>query len=258
MTNKPDPTITLAGDLSGSVTLTDLGNDTLTATVADNSHNHTIANVTGLQTALDDKLLATAYTAEDVLTKIKTVDGIGSGLDADTLDAQQGSYYLDFTNFTNKPDPTITLAGDLTGSVTLTDLGNATLTVSLASSVSPMPTITNLNADKLDNYHASESASASTVVVRNSASNIFVKTVFIGDMVSLPVNSTTTKVTISPATDQDTGINFPSSGVIEFVSNSSVRARVHSTGLDVVDGDLKVKNWTIKENTDGSLGFYYE
>jgi hypothetical protein len=50
-----DPTITLAGDLSGSVTLTNLGNGTLTATVADDSHNHVIGNVDGLQAALDLK-----------------------------------------------------------------------------------------------------------------------------------------------------------------------------------------------------------
>jgi hypothetical protein len=50
-----DPVITLAGDLSGSVTLTNLGNGTLTATVADDSHNHTVANVDGLQAALDLK-----------------------------------------------------------------------------------------------------------------------------------------------------------------------------------------------------------
>lgn len=30
-------------------------------------------------------------------------DGSGSGLDADLLDGQQGSYYLDYTNLTNKP-----------------------------------------------------------------------------------------------------------------------------------------------------------
>ena len=30
-------------------------------------------------------------------------DGAGSGLDADTLDGQQGSYYLDYNNFTNTP-----------------------------------------------------------------------------------------------------------------------------------------------------------
>jgi hypothetical protein len=54
VTNKPDPTITLAGDLSGSVTLTDLGSGTLTATVLDDSHNHVISNIDGLQTELDN------------------------------------------------------------------------------------------------------------------------------------------------------------------------------------------------------------
>jgi hypothetical protein len=54
VTNKPDPKITLAGDLSGSVTLTNLGNATLTASVADDSHNHVIANIDGLQTELDN------------------------------------------------------------------------------------------------------------------------------------------------------------------------------------------------------------
>ena len=49
------PTITLAGDASGSVTLTNLGNGTLTVTVNDDSHNHTIANVDNLQTTLDGK-----------------------------------------------------------------------------------------------------------------------------------------------------------------------------------------------------------
>lgn len=55
VTNKPDPTLTLTGDVSGTATFTNLGNVTLTATVADNSHNHIISNIDGLQTALDDK-----------------------------------------------------------------------------------------------------------------------------------------------------------------------------------------------------------
>lgn len=38
-------------------------------------------------------LLAVAYTAADVLAKLLTVDGAGSGVDADLLDGQQGSYY---------------------------------------------------------------------------------------------------------------------------------------------------------------------
>lgn len=46
-----------------------------------------------IQTQLDAKLASSSYTAADVLTKIKTVDGASSGLDADLLDGQQGTYY---------------------------------------------------------------------------------------------------------------------------------------------------------------------
>jgi hypothetical protein len=60
-------------------------------------------------------------------------DGAGTGLDADLLDGQQGSYYLDWTNVTNKPDPTITLAGAVTGAATMTDLGNITITTTATS-----------------------------------------------------------------------------------------------------------------------------
>ena len=37
-----------------------------------------------------------------ILTALKTIDGIGSGLDADLLDGREGDYYLDFNNLTNK------------------------------------------------------------------------------------------------------------------------------------------------------------
>ena len=68
-----DPTITLSGDASGSATLTNLASATLSVTVADDSHNHVISNVDGLQSALDGKLstsgnAATATTAGTVTT----------------------------------------------------------------------------------------------------------------------------------------------------------------------------------------------
>jgi hypothetical protein len=47
-------TLTLNGDVSGSVSWDGSANATLTVTVADDSHNHTIANIDGLQTALDN------------------------------------------------------------------------------------------------------------------------------------------------------------------------------------------------------------
>ena len=219
-TNKPDPTITLAGDVTGSVTLTDLGNGTITTdisasgvtaaqygsatsipiiTIADDGRitaastasvagisstgwitanntyqiitgdgsqydanisqfdanvdfgagidvtgNITVTgNVDGRDIAADGTKLdgievgATAdQTASEILTAIKTVDGASSGLDADLLDGQEGSHYLDFGNFTNLPDPQVgvTLTGKVTGSgtTTLTDLGNGTISITTA------------------------------------------------------------------------------------------------------------------------------
>jgi hypothetical protein len=61
-----DPTLTLAGDASGSATFTNLGNATLTVTIADDSHNHTIANVDGLQAELDGKLTAGATSGNGI------------------------------------------------------------------------------------------------------------------------------------------------------------------------------------------------
>lgn len=48
-------TISLGGDLSGSASFDGTANITITATVADDSHSHVIANVDGLQAALDGK-----------------------------------------------------------------------------------------------------------------------------------------------------------------------------------------------------------
>lgn len=47
-----------------------------------------------------EKLAASGYTAADVLTKLLTVDGSGSGLDADMFDGQSSAYFLDRANHT--------------------------------------------------------------------------------------------------------------------------------------------------------------
>lgn len=63
-------TITLSGDVSGSVSFNGSKDVTITTTVADDSHNHTIANVDGLQTALDGK--ETSGAAATALTNAKS------------------------------------------------------------------------------------------------------------------------------------------------------------------------------------------
>lgn len=174
-------TITLSGDVSGS------GTNSIVVTVADDSHNHVISNVDGLQAALDGKVddsqvltnvpsgavfTDTTYsvgngglteinftsalnsklagieagatadqTASEILTAIKTVDGSGSGLDADLLDGQQGSYYAAVSSLSNYLPLT---GGTLTGNLIVDINGTA------AGLVINSNTGTNPNAATID------------------------------------------------------------------------------------------------------------
>ena len=97
------------------------------------------SNFSNLNTEVGTKLDASAYTAADVLTKVKTVDGTGSGLDADLLDGLE-------TSSSNSGDTVVTrdssgdfaanvitaasfvgpVTGNVTGNLTGTVTGNAT------------------------------------------------------------------------------------------------------------------------------------
>ena len=70
-------TISLGGDVTGSTTFDGSGNVTITATVKDDSHNHTIANIDNLQSTLDGKLNTSGTAAK------ATADASGQNI-ADT------------------------------------------------------------------------------------------------------------------------------------------------------------------------------
>lgn len=220
----PSPEITLAGDLSGSVTLTELGNGTLTATVAANSvalgadttgnyvadisqgsgitvthtpgegSTATIAHadtssaanltatsrtyVTGLTfdtfghvtsyTTGSETVTNTTYsisaetvasganlrlTGSDATTdNVSIIGGTNvtvSRTDENTITISANDTSVDWSEIQNKPDPVITLAGDLSGSVTLTDLTSGTLTATIAANSVALGT------DTTGNYVAS-------------------------------------------------------------------------------------------------------
>jgi hypothetical protein len=56
-------------------------------------------------TAFVTGAVSTSTTAAAILTKLLTVDGAGSNLDADLLDGQHGAYYLDLSHSTNVLPP---------------------------------------------------------------------------------------------------------------------------------------------------------
>ena len=60
-----DFSITLTGDVTGTGTVTNMGNVSFATVVGDDSHNHTIANVDGLQDALDGKQSAGSFVTTD-------------------------------------------------------------------------------------------------------------------------------------------------------------------------------------------------
>ena len=94
--------ITLGGDASGNVSIDGSQNVTLSVTVSDDSHNHTITNVDGLQTALDAKVddsqVLTNVPAGAVFTDtvythptshpISFITGLQTALDAKVDDSQ--------------------------------------------------------------------------------------------------------------------------------------------------------------------------
>ena len=81
-------TISLTGDVTGSTSFEGSADVSISATIADDSHNHVISNVDGLQTALDAK----APTASPTFTGTVT-----SG-DIDITNSQNGETNLDITN----------------------------------------------------------------------------------------------------------------------------------------------------------------
>jgi hypothetical protein len=112
--NVGDFTLTLDGDVSGSGTVTNLGNATITTTVADNSHNHVSTNITDFEEAVQDAAQAMITAATHAGLSVSYNDLLNT---------------LTF----NVNDPVITIAGDATGSATMTNLGDTTITVDLSN-----------------------------------------------------------------------------------------------------------------------------
>jgi hypothetical protein len=90
-------TITLSGDASGS------GTTAITVTVADDSHNHIIGNVDGLQTALDAK--STASKTETLTNKTFDVEGTGNSVsNIDVANLKAGVLDTDISSVSGSDD----------------------------------------------------------------------------------------------------------------------------------------------------------
>ena len=108
-------TIALGGDVTGSASFNGGSNVTITATVADDSHNHVISNVDGLQTALDGKAALAGSTGQAF--SASTLNATTVDLGDWTVTESAGVLYFK-TNGVNK------MKLDASGNLTVT--GNVT------------------------------------------------------------------------------------------------------------------------------------
>ena len=110
-----DPRIVLAGDCTGDVTLTNLNSQdyTLTVTVLDDSHNHVVGNIDGIQEYIFD-------TVGSMVDPTNTEAGI-------TVSHDDAANKLNF----DVNDFTLTFDGDVAGSGIISNLGSKTITLTV-------------------------------------------------------------------------------------------------------------------------------
>ena len=114
--NVNDPTITLTGDVTGSATMTNLGNVSISTAVGNDSHSHSWGNITSKPSTFTP----TTENVQDIVGAMFS-GNTETGLSATYQDGD-GTIDLVLTK-----DPVITLTGDVTGSGTMTNLGNVTI-----------------------------------------------------------------------------------------------------------------------------------
>jgi hypothetical protein len=148
-----DITLTLDGDVTGSATFNNLGNATLTAAVVDDSHNHIISNVDGLQAALD-AIEDLSDSTSNISTTGYVEAGRGGGAAALGTNDGYGNSNLTFNHRSGIPDQDGN-AGRIQCNVDATS--NAAITLGVLSNVT-----SGVTADVTDVLTVSESGITSS------------------------------------------------------------------------------------------------
>ena len=212
------------------------GNHASAFAASGHTHSNATTLAAGFMSSTDKTKLdgieagATAdQTATEILTAIKTVDGAGSGLDADLLDGQNGAYYTGYTdtaiaNLVAAAPTTLDTLNELAAA--LGDDPNFATTVSTqigtklnASSYTAADVLTKiktvdgassgLDADLLDGNHASAFSLASHNHTLDSLSNTTITSIAAGEILkwngTVWINNTLAEAGIQPAGSYLTG-----------------------------------------------------
>ena len=213
-------------------------------------------NFSNLNVDVLSKLEASLYTAADVLTKIKTLDGPGSGLDADSVDGYStdtantvstivrrdinGDFYAGTVNAT-------TFIGNVTGTVTGNLIGNVSGNAATASTTAFATTVvTNANLTG----GVTSIGNAATVVTNANLT---------GDATSIGNATTVVKINGTTLSGLATGIlkNTTSTGVPSIaVAGDFPTLNQNTSGSAASSGSVVTTNFSIVQS-GGKLYFKY-
>jgi hypothetical protein len=212
-------------------------------------------NFNNINVQLNAALPAVSYTAADVLTKLKTVDGTGSGLDADLLDgynsataATANTIVLRDANgdvFAGTVHATTVLGnlvGNVTGNVTGTLNGNAT-------NVSGTVAINNGGTGGSDAASARSNLGLGSISTQNSNS-VTITGGSISGITALPIASGGTASTSATQARTNLGLAI-GSDVQPFSNELTGIAAATSSGIYVRVGAASVTQRSIVTNGNG-------
>lgn len=219
-------TLTLAGDVTGAVSLDGSANGTLTTVVVDDSHNHTSTTITDFVEATQDVVggMVTGNTESGIVV---------------TYDDALGKLNFDVN------DPVITLSGDVVGSATMTNLGNVTISTTV------QPNSVALGTDTTGNYVATLTAGTGVTLANNSGEGA-TPTISIGQAVATTSNVTFNNLVVSG--------NLTVSGSTTTVNTETINLADNIITLNSNEAGTPTQNAGIEveRGTEANKSFYWE